>query len=326
MAKKNKGVVTKYSTFKSKAFDYMLKIVNHPGKVKDALGVKGNTKEAIFNFIRLTAADYKSNTVTVETEIFEDLILGKPINYFIEDNEVMDLIENINLEKKSDICHIFETFEDLNFRDVILYKGKIGQSYTNSILKSKFPDKYELFEKEGFIHVKEKSMCGYIHMPNRERSYAFRVFVQYFDDSDFVCSENTLDFQVLFTDGDDVANSGPIDDAHWDSTPYVEPSVEKMFNIISNFLLYSKCFPDKVIDGFPRGSNIFRCIKIPANGKVTVKKFYQDKNEDGVRSVRPHVRRGHFKVLRSDFYTKARGKVIFIEATYVKGKAKTAIE
>jgi hypothetical protein len=38
-------------------------------------------------------------------------------------------------------------------------------------------------------------------------------------------------------------------------------------------------------------------------------------------SVSPHFRRGHFRVLRSDKFKQARGKTIFINGVFVKGKA-----
>ena len=38
---------------------------------------------------------------------------------------------------------------------------------------------------------------------------------------------------------------------------------------------------------------------------------------------RPHMRRGYFKCLSSDFYKNKRGQIIFIRETMVKGKSKT---
>ena len=39
--------------------------------------------------------------------------------------------------------------------------------------------------------------------------------------------------------------------------------------------------------------------------------------------VTPHFRRGYFKRLTSDFYTKKKGQIVFVKETMVNGKAKT---
>ncbi len=46
-------------------------------------------------------------------------------------------------------------------------------------------------------------------------------------------------------------------------------------------------------------------------------------SENTERSKIPHFRKGHFKMLRSDYYTHKKGQIIYITETMVKGKAKT---
>lgn len=48
--------------------------------------------------------------------------------------------------------------------------------------------------------------------------------------------------------------------------------------------------------------------------------------ESNTRSVSPHFRNGHFRLLVSDQFTKKKGQVVFVHECFVKGQAKTVIE
>ena len=65
------------------------------------------------------------------------------------------------------------------------------------------------------------------------------------------------------------------------------------------------------------------------------KKFYKAFNRFKIKThesliehsfITPHLRRGHFRRLESDFYKKKKGKIIFVRSTFVKGKAKTVLD
>ena len=46
--------------------------------------------------------------------------------------------------------------------------------------------------------------------------------------------------------------------------------------------------------------------------------------EEGQKGAkRPHMRKGYFKCLTSEFYKNKRGQIIFVRETMVKGKTKT---
>jgi hypothetical protein len=98
------------------------------------------------------------------------------------------------------------------------------------------------------------------------------------------------------------------------------------FNIAANILFYISAFPECVKPGVPKGVRVDSPV---INRNVTVrisdKIVTCEKSKDG-RVVTPHFRRGHFRYLASDFYTKMRGKYVFIESTIVKGRdAETVI-
>ena len=85
--------------------------------------------------------------------------------------------------------------------------------------------------------------------------------------------------------------------------------------VVYGFTLYLDAFPDVVREadgvkhiGHYKGSR--HCIR--ANETVRTESHH---------SVSPHFRRGHFRVLSSDHFKKARGKTIFINGMFIKGKA-----
>jgi hypothetical protein len=91
--------------------------------------------------------------------------------------------------------------------------------------------------------------------------------------------------------------------------------INDLTKIIFGFTLYLDAFPDVIREadsvrhiGHYKGNRHY----IRANDVVRTEAHH---------SVSPHFRRGHFRVLRSDKFKAARGKTIFINGVFVKGKA-----
>ena len=81
-----------------------------------------------------------------------------------------------------------------------------------------------------------------------------------------------------------------------------------------------KCFPECVTEGVPRISydrneEDRRNLTFQLTEKIT-------DSDNKQRSKIPHFRKGHFKILRSDYYIH-KGQIIYVTETMVKGKAKT---
>jgi hypothetical protein len=96
----------------------------------------------------------------------------------------------------------------------------------------------------------------------------------------------------------------------------------RMFRLAINTIAYMKCFPDCVTEGVPNitysnnEERSERNVTFQVSEKIT-------ESENSQPSKIPHFRKGHFKVLRSDYYKKKKGQVIYVTETMVKGKAKT---
>lgn len=94
----------------------------------------------------------------------------------------------------------------------------------------------------------------------------------------------------------------------------------KDFTLAVNLIAYMKCFPECVKDGVPdvNNSNTYRYKERSVQLKVS------EKIKETVKgTMRPHFRSGYFKLLSSEFYTKKRGKLIWVSETTVNAKSKT---
>lgn len=98
--------------------------------------------------------------------------------------------------------------------------------------------------------------------------------------------------------------------------------INKYKTLILNLLFYMSAFPDHVLDGPP--NEVFNKKKGDQK-TITISKEIADYLHEN-RDVSPHLRRGHFRYLGSDHYTKKRGQTIFVKSSFVKGTAKTIIE
>ena len=80
-----------------------------------------------------------------------------------------------------------------------------------------------------------------------------------------------------------------------------------------------KCFPECVKEGVPdvNNSNTYR-YKDRSVQLGTSDKVYSPVKG----AMRPHFRRGHFKLLSSEFYKNKRGELIWVKETMVNSKSK----
>ena len=92
-----------------------------------------------------------------------------------------------------------------------------------------------------------------------------------------------------------------------------------IWRIFFNLCMYMSAFPECVMDGAPP-------VKVDGSRErsTTVKASEQIKHvyRDGVS---PHMRRGHFRFLKSEKYKNKRFQAIYVKPTMVKGKSNTVV-
>ena len=91
------------------------------------------------------------------------------------------------------------------------------------------------------------------------------------------------------------------------------------FKLAINTIAYMNTFPECVQDGVPNQ------VKDCYSKKLSVSEKIIDSNNDPnlKKQKSPHFRRGYFKRLNSDFYTRKKGQIVFVKETMVNGIAKT---
>lgn len=180
--------------------------------------------------------------------------------------------------------------------------------------------------KDNGNSIKERDM----HNPSATfdyMQYEMAIHIPYFKEgctlSFNLISDNTL--AVYFSDDDSVG--------YINETEYLIAkarndkgalSVERNYRFAINLLTYMICFPECIREGTPslisetpnpfRGKN----IRLGISDKVI-----EEGSHKGVK--RPHMRKGYFKYLGSEFYKNKRGQWIFVSETMVKGKSKTVM-
>jgi hypothetical protein len=89
--------------------------------------------------------------------------------------------------------------------------------------------------------------------------------------------------------------------------------LRETMRFVSGCFMMAECFPGVFVDGLPdfcKHPAWFR--KLPARGMQITKIS---------RSVCPHIRTGHFRLLSSERYVNKKGQVIFVKPAMVGGKA-----
>lgn len=107
----------------------------------------------------------------------------------------------------------------------------------------------------------------------------------------------------------------PFDEDHENMTEHEETVMQSRMRMCYGMFMMMQEFPEMMMDGVPDG------IKHPAWYRR-----FKNKKRICINRVRsdmaPHIRNGHFRVLRSERFVNKRGQVIFVKATMVKGRAK----
>lgn len=214
--------------------------------------------------------------------------------------------------------------EDLNMNFLHLYF--LDRSLKDFLIKTKLTDSLDDLREHLYNDGKSKEVVytrtggkencitySYgIHIPSEKNGYGFML--QLFEDSRI---------ELFFCHGDKFGmHSSSLYNQYNNSKDPKYRRLSEVFRLAINTLAYIKCFPDCIKEGPP--SLILNNLSDINKGSLTL--GLSDKvthNNKTNSSKTPHFRQGHFRVLKSDYYKEARGQVIFVESTMVKGRAKS---
>lgn len=214
----------------------------------------------------------------------------------------------------------------------LIYKfgqGEYHSIYINSLAVMDFLENSEPRQSDGMllkqsaINLQKKSNGGglAIHLPGRKES----IFISSLDNvSEVVSRFSENDVVVNYFRGEDVGFTPIKKDGSWVTEKTSEDSnlLDLDWKIIFNLFLYIDAFPECVIDGPPD----------LISGYANETKVQTVNSNDSISQVferskaAPHMRRGHFRVLKSERFTKKRYQAVFVKPAMVLGKASTLVE
>ena len=247
-------------------------------------------KDATFN--HLMKANGNSLQIGWQLEFLKDDMAGKILHIFLKTNDLKTFLINTQIKDYN------------NFIQFITDNGEY-KDFSNASTGKK-------------LLAADFKIC--LHVPNETSGYSYCLSVDENQKTRIILLHNGLVITM------DKEKEKPF--------PFENPKTVEEFEdyeswkLIINLIYYMNAFPECVFEGIPKGFRLENGFK---NKKIQL--FLSDKiiektikSTDG-REIVPHFRVGHFRYLKSDYFTKKRGQVIFIDTCFVKGKnAKTIIE
>lgn len=224
-------------------------------------------------------------------------------HYFIKDNSLIDFFLSLD-------------FKDLDINNQLFNRPEILKNEKIQICVN------DNFEEHGIA----TTSIFVLHTKKLEHSLIIRLNYSIFDNIEvdnfrieglygniviplYLSSDNNI--SLLF-------ESGGSDTEDRDQLNY-------FYKIMLGFFCYISTFKDNVKEGAPNDAIIYD--RAQRNKTVEENEIIIRSNEITKKyEVSPHLRRGHFRMLSSEYYKKKKGQIIFIEPTFVKGTAKTLTE
>ncbi|RVT75330.1 hypothetical protein EOD40_11235 [Flavobacterium sufflavum] len=239
-------------------------------------------------------------------------ILTAPIQAFETPESRGLIISGLELwrnDNKGMLLHIF--FLDKHLRDFL---EKVPLSDLEGIKKFL----YEKGQSKDVIHLyskEQKKSVVYkfaLHLPYEADGLAFSLSL-----------ENDGSIELYYSLSE---NGGRMSDKFYAEVNKKDDVLSllhsKMFRLAINTIAYMNCFPDCVAEGVP--NNLFDRGEDKSARNLTFQLSEKIREtENSPISKIPHFRKGHFRLLQSDYFANKKGQIVFVAETMVKGKAKT---
>lgn len=159
------------------------------------------------------------------------------------------------------------------------------------------------------LKKKTRTLDFGIHIPfeNKYKGYAFSFL--------YKPEENTLIFVWLVEKDAGYISFDEYNKLERDNSEKSK-KISSYLRLAVNTIAYMNAFPECIVDGVPNNIKEEYSKSIKLSEKVV-------ENLSDTKRMTPHFRRGYFKCLTSDFYTKKKGQIVFVKETMVNGNAKT---
>jgi hypothetical protein len=267
--------------------------------------------------------DYIDNTFTDQSSIgvlmkeksllfvlaLDRFTIKQPENYFIQNNILFDFLKNTDIKTNREII------KTAIIKNACFKKTLNGDNFYGflGVIHSKNTDRSIFFDLELMENARTNKRTG-------EKEDSVSIVITNGNEKEWDCIANITD-KLL----NEISNSFLYDNTNEKTIVDNERSEKAInnFKLILNILFYMSAYPENILNQ-PPDERIENKID-PKNTKtITVSKEISDYLKD--TELTPHLRRGHFRLLNSDYYKHKKGQVIFVRSSFVKGKAKTIID
>ncbi|NGF57266.1 hypothetical protein G5B00_12160 [Parapedobacter sp. SGR-10] len=239
-------------------------------------------------------------------------LLSKPLGFSETQESRSLIISGLELwrdDNKGELLHIF--FLDKELRNFLERTPLSDLDGIKKFLLENGQNRevFHLYSNEKTQSVKFK--FG-LHLPYEAHGYAFSLSIE---------SDGSL--ELYYSLGE---NNGLMSDKFYADVLKKDDEISNThsntFRLAINTIAYMNCFPDCVTDGVPKDYFDYSENKLARNLTFQVSEKVKE-SENAPLSKIPHFRKGHFRLLQSDYFTNKKGQMIFVAETMVKGKAKT---
>lgn len=217
-------------------------------------------------------------------ELWRDDLRGEFLHIFFLDKQLRDFLQQTPLADLNGIVQFL--YENGKTKDIL-------HTYSNK-------------------HIKTVVYRFGLHLPYERDGYAFSLSL-----------EEDGAVELYFSQG---RNGGRMSDKFYADLvkKHDEQSLTilNMFRLAINTVAYMGCFPDCVADGVPKDLFERDEDKSARNFTFQVSEKIRDINTSQLSKM-PYFRKGHFRLLQSDYFVNKKGQLVFVNETMVRGKAKT---
>ena len=289
----------KYSTFDWPALHFLKKLIKEQKKKSDL--PKTDIVYKLLHELEMSAFEKPVPGLNLDLFMGECGLLkallvyeDKIVNYYLETKALYDFLRLTEIKDVQAMASVVS--EDAVSTPTLAFNGHID-------------------EGAPVMDEDARARLGMIHVPGIKTSFAFEI----------MASRKLIEGVagvVIITNGDDVRLC-PLSEKHYrGKAGDWSDSAQRDVQLVGNLFMYIACFPESLIDDPPE--ELLGVYKNQRNKKgVTLATHNSLISRDGVT---PHFRRGHFRLLASERYTKKRGQVIFVRSSFVKGKSKTVLD
>lgn len=240
---------------------------------------------ALYKYATTTSAEEFRQGNTLELNFWYKDYKGEFLHVWFDQKELYDFLKNDVALKELDSIKQYLYVNGNHLTEKDLYAPSISYNYV----------RYDIA----------------LHVPFLEGGYAFSFCLM---------PDNTI--AIFFVDDFDSGriheNGYNIAKSRIDKESVI---VERNFRFAVNLLTYMECFPECVHEGVPSTNNETTYQTKGRNIRLGISEKVMEDGQKGAK--RPHMRKGYFKCLSSDFYKNKRGQIIFVRETMVKSKSKT---